>query len=135
REGLREARLDYEIKRRKAEDEHQNVEIAAINQAEVTPDEYNKYLWRVYKSADFAKPRGVLGMVKRLPPDEMKKLLLATIVLTDEDLRQLAEARAASVYHALTTRIVPSRLLVTAPKLNVQGISGGVTTRVDFSLK
>ena len=38
------------------------------------------------------KPRGFLGMVKSLTPDEMKRLLLANIKVSDEDLHHLAEA-------------------------------------------
>jgi len=134
RQGLREALLEDEIKRRKAEDRHQNTALVAIEQVEVTPDEYNKYLWQIYKAADFAKPRDLVGMVKRLPPDEMKKLLLANIKVSDEDLRHLAEARAAAVYQALKARIAQSRLLVGAPKLNTGGVTEGPTTRADFSL-
>jgi hypothetical protein len=102
---------------------------------EVTPDEYDRYLWRVYKAADFAKSRDFVGMVKRLPPDEMKKLLLANIKITDADLQQLAEARAAAAFQALSAKIDRSRLLVTPPKLNSEGISKGLTTRVDFALQ
>jgi Domain of Unknown Function (DUF748) len=129
RQGLREAVLEDAIKQQKAKNEG-----VAIEQVEITPDEYNKYLWRVYKAADFAKPRNLVGMAKWLPPDEMKKTLLANIKVSDEDLRHLAEARAAAVYQVLSARIAKSRLMVAPPKLNAEGITAGPTTRVDFSL-
>jgi len=129
RQGLREAILEDAIKQQKAKNEG-----VAIEQVEVTPDEYNKYLWRVYKAADFAKPRNLMGMIKSLPPDEIKKMLLANIKVSDEDLRHLAEARAAAVYQVLSAKIAQSRLMVAPPKLNAEGITGGLTTRVDFSL-
>jgi uncharacterized protein involved in outer membrane biogenesis len=126
RPALREAILDDEIKQQKAKSEH-----ISTSQVEVTPDEYNKYLWRVYKAADFAKPRNVLGMTKWLPPDEIKKMLLAHIIVSDEDLQHLAEARATAVYQILSARVEKSRLLVAAPKVNAEGAA----TRADFSLK
>ncbi len=135
RQGLREAILDDAIKRQKAEDQHETA-LVAIEQVEVTPDEYNKYLRRVYKTADFAKPRDLIGLIKSLPPDEMKKLLLASIEVSDKDLLHLAEARAAAVYQALSASVAASRLLVAAPKLNAEGIiTEGPTTRADFSLR
>jgi hypothetical protein len=134
RQGLREAMLEDQIKRRKAEAERQTATPVALEQMEVTPDEYDRYLWCVYKAADLAKPRDLVGLVKRLPPTEMKKMLLANIKVTDEDLRQLAEARSATVYQSLSARIDRSRLQVASPKLN-DGIPEGATTRVDFSLK
>jgi hypothetical protein len=135
REGLRQATLEHAIKRQKAEAEHQTVAPGAIDEVQVTPDEYNHYLRRVYKAATFAKPRGFLGMVKSLPPDEMKRLLLANIKVSDEDLHHLAEARAATVHQALAARISQSRLQVAAPILNAEGITKGPTTRVDFALE
>jgi hypothetical protein len=125
RPALREAILDDEIKQQKAKSEQ-----VSIKQVEVTPDEYNKYLWHVYKAADFAKPRNLLGMTKWLPPDEIKKTLLAHITVSDEDLQHLAETRAVAVYQVLSTKIEKSRLLVAAPKVNAEGAA----TRADLSL-
>lgn len=56
----------------------------------VTPDEYNEYLRRVYKAADFKKPEHLVGLTKSLPPEQMKKLILANTKVTDADLRNLA---------------------------------------------
>jgi uncharacterized protein involved in outer membrane biogenesis len=134
-QGLREASLEDQIKERKAKAEHLNTTPAALAEMEITPDEYDRYLWRVYKAADFGKARDFIGMVKRLPPAEMKNLLLANIKITDADLQHLAEARAAAVLQALSAKIDRSRLLVTPPKLSAEGISKGPTTRVDFALR
>jgi hypothetical protein len=134
-QGLREATLENEVKLAKAKNEHLPTAPGAIEQVEVTPDEYVRYLRRVYRNADFAKPRDLVGMTKSLPPDEMKKLLLANIKVTEADLRNLAEARAAAVYRVLSARIDRARLVMAAPKLNAEGITEGATTRVDFSLE
>jgi uncharacterized protein involved in outer membrane biogenesis len=134
-QGLREASLYEQIKRRKAEEEHQNPTPTVLENMELTPDEFDRYLWRVYKTADFARPRGFMGRVRRLPPAEMKKMLLANIKITNADLQQLAEARAAAVFQTLGGRIDRSRLLTAPPKLDAEGISQGPTTRVDFALQ
>jgi Domain of Unknown Function (DUF748) len=132
--GLREAMLETAMKRQKTDNEH----LAAkdLERIQITPDEYNKYLWRVYKAAKFEKPRDIVGMTKRMPPDEMKKMLLAHTSVSDSDLRHLADARAAAVNHALSATIAGNRLLTGAPKLNADGITGqSPTTRADLSLQ
>ncbi len=133
-EGLREAILDDEIKREKARSKHLP-RSASIENVSLTPDEYDRYLWRVYKAADFVKPRDLVGLVKRLPPSEMKKMLLAHIRVSSLDLRNLAEKRAQAVYEAMSKKIDRSRLLLGPPKLDAAGIAEGPTTRVDFSLE
>ncbi|WP_243372211.1 DUF748 domain-containing protein [Geotalea sp. SG265] len=74
------------------------------NQPEDSPDtmhiaqeEYPRYLKEVYAKEQFPKPRNILGLVKALPEAEMKKLILANMVVGEEQLRGLADARAAAV--------------------------------------
>jgi len=102
---------------------------------EVTPADYDKYLKSVYKATKFEKPRNFLGLDKSLPPDEMKKLLLAQMKVTDADLKRLADKRAEVVRRELAKQVDPARLFIVAPKLSAEGIEGkGRTTRVDLSL-
>jgi outer membrane protein OmpA-like peptidoglycan-associated protein len=133
REGLREARLTSLIKRRKMQ------EIGGHEDADrvpLTPDEYDTYLKRVYKTATFPKPRNLLGMDKSLPPDEMKKLLLTNMEITDQDLQHLADERAQAVRQWLSGQVEAARLIVVAPKLTADGSKKkGQATRVDLSLK
>ena len=49
----------------------------------------------------FAKPRNIIGLEKNLPPNEMEKLILANIEITDGDLRQLAARHAQNVKELL----------------------------------
>ena len=106
------------------------------DRVQLTPEEYDTYLTRVYKAATFPKPRGFLGMDKSLPPDEMRKLLLANITITDQDLQHLADGRANAVRQWLSGQVDPGRLFVVAPTLNTDGIKDqGETTRADLSLK
>jgi Domain of Unknown Function (DUF748) len=134
REGLREALVEEKVRAQKLKD--QGITGAAAESAQVMPDEYDKYLWRAYKATDFDKQRNLIGMVKYLPPKEMQKLMLAHTTVTDADLKRLAQARANAVRKLLSTKISPSRLVIVAPKLNAEGITGKEkTTRSDLSLE
>jgi len=136
RQALPEALVAQSVAKQKLLDKDQsaaNVDLASV---QVTPDEYNRYLRRAYKAAKFDKPRNLLGLDKSLPADEMKKLMIANIKVTDGDLKQLAEARANAVRTALSAKIDPARLIVVPPKLNADGIKdNGKTTRADLSLE
>jgi hypothetical protein len=135
REALREAMLDYAIRRRKAGIEG-SASTADLDQVKVTPDEYNKYLRRVYKAADFNKPQNFMRMTKSLPPDQMKKLILANTKVTDEDLRDLANARAKAVSKQLSQKVNVDRLQTVAPRLNANGSASKTPTTVaDLSLQ
>ena len=62
----------------------------------------------------------------------------ADLAATPEDLRALANQRAAAVRNRLETdgKVARDRLFLVEPKLNAEGIKDkGATTRVDFSLK
>jgi outer membrane protein OmpA-like peptidoglycan-associated protein len=133
REGLREARLASLIRMRKIQESggHEDPD-----RLQLTPEEYETYLTRVYKTATFPKPRNLLGLDKSLPPDEMKTLLLTHMEMTDQDLQDLADGRAHAVRQWLSGQVDPGRLFVVAPTLNTDGIKDqGKTTRVDLSLK
>jgi uncharacterized protein involved in outer membrane biogenesis len=132
-EGLREARLASLIRMQKIQDVggHEDPDRVPL-----TPEEYDAYLTRVYKAATFPKPRGFLGWDKSLPPDEMKKLVLTHMEITDQDLQHLANGRAHAVRQWLSGQVDPGRLFVGPPTLTADGIKGkGKTTRVDLSLK
>jgi outer membrane protein OmpA-like peptidoglycan-associated protein len=64
---------------------------------QVAPGEHSGYLKAVYVKEEFPKPRNIFGMIRALPDAEMKKLILANTVVSEEQLRSLAEARAAGV--------------------------------------
>ena len=132
-DGLREAMLLDRMKAEKIKDKGGNADPDSI---ELTPAENAKYLARVYKAAKFNKPTNFLGLDKSIPPEEMKKLLLADIQVTDKDLQHLADARAAAVRKWMSAKVDPGRLFLVAPKLTSEGISDkGKTTRVDLSFE
>jgi uncharacterized protein involved in outer membrane biogenesis len=132
-EGLRQAMLAQAVRAEKIKDEGNSADAAAVA---VPPDEYDKYLKRAYKKAKFDKPKDLVGLTKSIPPDEMKSLMLANTKVTNDDLRHLADARAAAVRTALSKKIDPSRISVAAPKLDASGVAQkDKTTRADLALK
>jgi Domain of Unknown Function (DUF748) len=133
REGLREAKLASLIRMQKIKDigGHEDPD-----RVQLTPEEYETYLTRVYKAATFPKPRDFLGRDKSLPPAEMKKLLLTHMEITDQDLQHLADGRAHAVRRWLSGQVDPGRLFVVARTLKADGDKDErKTTRVDLSLK
>lgn len=132
-DGLREAVL---LDRMKAEKIKNDGGSADPETVELTQSENAKYLARVYKEAKFTKPANVLGLDKSIPPEDMKKLLLANIQVTDDDLKRLADARAAAVRKWMSDKVDPGRLFLVASKLTPEGIADqGKTTRVDLSFE
>jgi len=133
RDGLRHAKLEHLIEEQKIKDIGEPGHGAPVT---VGKDEYDKYLTRAYKAAKFPKPRNFVGLTKSLPPEEMKKLMLANMDATDDALKQLAEGRANAVREFLSRKqIDPGRLFIVAPKLDAAAIKDkGRTSRAELSL-
>jgi hypothetical protein len=64
---------------------------------EIQPQEYSAWLRAVYRKEKFPKPRNFIGMVKDLPDEEMKKLILAHMIVGQGELQELARERATAV--------------------------------------
>ncbi len=139
--GLRESLLQERVEaaRRKdtagkgADPEHPD---EAPPPLDPSSEDYAKYLEVVYKAAEFPKPKNALGFTKGLPPDEMAKLLLANISISEADLEGLADRRAEAVREVLSATISPSRLFIEPSKSGREGIKDeGKASRVDLGLK
>jgi hypothetical protein len=131
--GLRTVMVDQMVQKEEADD----IGTEAAKAAPVKPgtDDYNKYLAKAYKHADFKKPRDFVGLTKSQPPDVMIKLMEASVTVDQDALRHLAERRADAVRQYLHGKIDDSRVFVLAPKLDAKGIDDkGKTTRDDFGL-
>jgi len=146
--GAKRAWLDARVKEQKARELRASAREGAVAEegeegeqgakVTVSPQEYPKYLEAVYKRASFKKPRNVIGLSKSLPTAEMETLLLENAPVTDVELKQLAEQRALAVKQALErdAKVPESRLFLTAPKLNAEGIKDkGAPNRVDFAIR
>ena len=71
---------------------------------QVTAEEYSKFLKAVYKKEKFPKPRNAFGLVKDLPDNEMKKLIIANTVAGENELLGLARERATTVMNYLIVK-------------------------------
>ncbi len=88
--------------------------------APVTEAERPELLKLVYRRARIPKPRNLLGLAKDLPPAEMETLLLASIPVTEEHMRELAQTRGVAVKDYLSSRELGlDRLFLGASKMEV----------------
>jgi hypothetical protein len=132
--------LQAKIRREKLLDLRKREGDAAPADAEtvtVTGEEYPDYLWRVYRQADFPKPRNLVGMVKHLPDPELEKLLLANTKVDTEQLTALAQARAQAVVAALveTGGIPHERVFLATAEITAKPAAEGVSrSRVEFGM-
>ncbi|MDO9191612.1 MAG: DUF748 domain-containing protein, partial [Undibacterium sp.] len=137
-EGLRLDSLDNKIKAFKLRDLRKKT--ASIQADEVRIEEVDRrnYIEEVYRAEEFTKQRNLIGIAKTLPPQEAMTLVLSHILVSEENLRSLAQRRADVVleYLEMKGRINKDRLFLIAPKLNIDDLKDkGLPNRVDFSLK
>jgi uncharacterized protein involved in outer membrane biogenesis len=137
-EGLKRAAVDRQVRAQKFSDLARSGEPpASVDAVQVAPGEYDALLKRVYGAANITKPRNAIGLPKDLPRADMEQLLVASIKVSDDDLRSLAERRAQAVRTGLIDgeHVPESKVFLVAPKLDAQGIKdNGKPTRVDFAL-
>jgi hypothetical protein len=133
-DGFREATLDHSIRKLSNDT---GSDSADGKPKTLSQQDYDKYLKKVYSAGDFKKPRDTIGLAKTIPPDQMEKLILENTPVTDQDLKNLADARANAVRAYLNKKQVDSgRMFIIAPKMDSSGIKDqGKTTRVDLSLQ
>ena len=81
--------------------QRQGTPLGAEEEPVVDEENYAELLLQVYEQATFPRPRNVLGMLTKLPDEEMEKLLLANIIVEEEQLADLARDRALAVRNAL----------------------------------
>jgi hypothetical protein len=80
----------------------------------ITAEEHEKYLWQAYKTENFKKPTGLMGLTKRLPANEMERLLTENMQVDDEDVNELIDRRGLAVKQYLneTAKVSPGRLFI-----------------------
>ena len=101
----------------------------------VSAEEYPDTLLTVYKNADFPRPKNFIGMLKKLPSEEMEKLLLANILAEEEQMAELAKLRAMAVRDALVTvnEEIKPRLFLKKEDI-YQLPKDGPASRVEFNI-
>lgn len=137
-DGLRQDWVDAQIRLAKARDVAPRGKKPNPAGVEVSGAERAKYLEEVYDDTDIKdKPRNFIGMAKSVPPEQMEEMLRSVAPVGDEQLRQLADARAQAVYEKLQAQEgLADRVFIVASQLDADGIKDeGLPSRVDFSLK
>src|SRR4029079_14270280 len=98
--------------------------------------EHAKLLEPAYRAADLRdKPRNVFGIAKKVPPEEMEAMLLASYTVDDNALAALANGRAQVVkeWFAHEGAIAPERVFIVVPKMGGEGVKDqGAPMRVEF---
>lgn len=106
-EGYRRELLERKLRNEKflaLAKERQTKEGQSAETTALLPEDYSKYLGQVYKKEKFPKPRNALGLVKSLPDDEMRKLIIANTVVGENEFQSLARERAATVMDMLVSK-------------------------------
>ncbi|NMG75054.1 DUF748 domain-containing protein [Aromatoleum diolicum] len=141
-DGIRKVLLERSIKAAKLKEMVRKGEDApSLDEITLSDEEYGIWLKRVYRDADFKRPRNAIGLLKDLPVPEMEALMLANTKVDDEALRQLAQRRAQTVKDKLLEdgKVPADRVFLLAPK--VEAATGdnageeGAARRTMFTLK
>ena len=120
KEGWKKAELDRLLlaqKRRQVIRDGKNAESVT----EISDAERPALVKALYNRADIKKPRNMVGLSKELPLDTMQAMLIDSITVPDDAMRELALARGVAVRDYLATQNLPlERLFLGAPKLDTQ---------------
>jgi hypothetical protein len=110
---------------------------APASKSEVTigDEEYSELLLTVYKEAEFSRPRNFIGLLKKQPDEEMKKMLLEHIDAGEDQLENLAKQRARNVRDMLVANndAIKHRLFLKKTDL-YQPAKSGPNSRVEFTI-
>ena len=91
---------------------------AADTVTEITEAERPSLLKAVYGRSDIKKPRNMVGLAKDLPAAQMQAMLIDSINVPDDAMRELALARGVAVRDYLASQQLPlERLFLGAPRV------------------
>ncbi|MGH8684098.1 MAG: DUF748 domain-containing protein, partial [Nitrosospira sp.] len=137
-EALKRTMLERKVKAQKLSENVKKGEAGgSLEDVELTPEEYAKYLALAYKEEKFAKPKNVVGLTKSLPVPEMEQLMLANISAGDTEMRDLAERRAIAARDWLVEEggVLGDRVFALEPKVEAEAGGKKPGSRVEFSLR
>lgn len=137
-EALKRTILERRVKARKLlENVKKGEESGSLDDIQLSPDEYAKYLTLAYKEEKFDKPKNVIGLTKSLPVPEMEQLMLANISAGDNEMRELAEVRAENARDWLIEKgnVPGDRIFILEPKVLAEADGKKSASRVEFSLR
>jgi len=117
-DGLRKKKFETLLKGEKLKaDLKGGSAVKSLETTTIAEGERGKWLAAAYHASDFPKPRDSDGKIKKLTPEEMEKLLITSMEVTDNDLRLLAveRARITKNYILSSGRIEPARVFIIEP--------------------
>jgi outer membrane protein OmpA-like peptidoglycan-associated protein len=87
--------------------------------ADLPRGQYLRYIVKAFEAGDFAKPRDEQGRLKELDPEQMEVLLFNSIVVSEDDLSNLAGQRAdaAQAYLGTSDGLEARRVYLMAPTI------------------
>lgn len=138
-EGYRRELLNQKLRNEKflqMAKEGQVKEGESADSIKVLPEETTKLLKAVYKKEKFPKPRNVIGLVKDIPDDEMRKLIITNTVVGEAELQKLARERATTVMDFLVKKggLAAERLFQKNDDIHkAPEKEGTVRSRVEFN--
>ena len=100
-EGYRQEKLRQMMVAMKQQQIDNNVDSIPAEEITISTEEYPELLLAVYREAEFKRQRNFVGILKKIPETEMEKLLLDHIDNGEEEMQELAKARAIAVRTAL----------------------------------
>ncbi|MDI6796468.1 MAG: DUF748 domain-containing protein [Desulfatibacillaceae bacterium] len=91
--------------------------------ADLLHEQYLRYIVKAFEAADFAKPRDEQGRLKKLDPEQMEVLLFNSIVVSENDMLNLARQRADAVqaYLVASAGVEARRAFLMAPSIAHSG--------------
>ena len=140
-DGLKRVGIERKVKAQKMKELARKGEAPrTVDDVQIAPDEYPRFLKAAYGEEDFPKPRNMIGLAQDLPVPEMERLMMQHAKAGDDEMRQLASQRAQAVRDALlaTGQTNAERLSVVAAKpftAEERAKLKGRPNRVDFAMK
>lgn len=138
REALRQLAFEARIKAEKLKDVARKQPDVDLSNISVSSEERPRYVEKAFDAGQFPKPRGSEGLFKKLPVEEMEKLLFAHTLIADNDLRMLAHQRAEAVRNHImkSGKVTQNRVFILEPEpISKQETSKDGKNRVRFSLR
>ncbi len=137
-DGLKRAILERKVKAQKLSEGVEKGEAGgSLQDVNLEPEEYEKFLELAYEEEKFAKPKNVIGLTKDLPVPEMEQLMLANINAGEDELRKLALQRSKAARDWLVEKgsISIDRVFISEPRIESEVDGEKLGSRAKFSIK
>lgn len=137
-DGLKQAILERKVKAQKLSEGVEKGEAGgSLQDVNLEPEEYEKFLELAYEEEKFDKPKNMIGFTKDLPVLEMEQLMLANIKAGDDELRKLALQRAKAARDWLVEKgsISIERVFILEPRIESEVDGEKLGSRAKFFIK